>query len=65
MCMHAHPRACTHAACTQASGSSRPDLPMLIPERVAKAQGLLASVHSSIHSGIHGAPAKHEACDKL
>lgn len=53
MCTHAHTRALTHAPPAGASGGRRPDLPMLIPERVAKAHGLVARIHSSIHSGIY------------
>lgn len=67
--IHAHTRACTHTHIhtrpAGASGSKRPDLPRLIPERVAKAHGLRARIHSPIHSGIYWVPSRRQARGKL
>lgn len=62
---HARTHARTHAPPARARGGRRPDLPVLILERVARAHGLRASIHSSIHCGIYWVPATRQARGKL
>lgn len=60
--MHARTLSHAHArARARASGGRRPDLPVLIAERAAKAHGLGARMRSSIHCGIYWVPTTRQA----